>query len=120
MEEEKTTAQNLAGGAKDLKDHVSDFLGTYIELTGVRLAEKVIALASALINFAAIALLSFLFLFMLTFGLAWWIGDLINSHAGGFFIVAGFYLLCVILLISVGKKTFIPFLRNLVTRLIYD
>jgi putative superfamily III holin-X len=120
MEEERTKTQNLAEDAKDLKDHVSDFLETYVQLTAVKLTEKFINIASTVVNFTALAYLLFLFFFFIGFGLAWWVGSLVNSRAGGFFIVAGFYLICVIFLATAGKKTVIPLLRNLITRLMYD
>jgi hypothetical protein len=120
MEEEKTKTQNLAEEAADLKDHVTDFLETYVQLISIKLAQRVINLASTVINFTILAYLFFLFLFFIGFGLAWWVGGVVNSRAGGFFIVAGFFLLCIIFLMTIGKKTVIPFLRNVLTRLIYD
>src|SRR6516225_501335 len=120
MEEEKTKTQNLAEEAADLKDHVTDFLETYVQLISVKLAQRVINLASTVINFTTLAYLFFLFLFFIGFGFAWWMGGVLNSGVGGFFIVAGFFLLCIIFLMTIGKKTVIPFLRNVITRLIYD
>src|SRR5215831_15591755 len=118
--EEETKTQGLAEDAKDLKDHVSDFLETYVQLTALKLTQKLIDLASSVINFTVLASLFFLFFFFIGFGLAWWVGGLVNSRAGGFFIVAGFYLICILFLATAGKKTVIPFLRNVITRLMYD
>src|SRR5436190_21052168 len=115
MEEEKTKTENLADEAKDLKDHVSDFLETYVQLTALKLTQISINLASTAINFTALAYLVFLVLFFIGFGLAWWVGSLVNSRAGGFFIVAVFYLICIIFLATAGKRTVIPFLRNVIT-----
>jgi len=120
MEEEKTKTSGLEEEAKDLTEHVADFLETYFQLVSLRLAQRTITVVSTLINFAMIAVLCLFFIFFIGFGLAWWLGSVVNSRAGGFFIVAGVYLLCMLLSVVMGKKTIIPLLRNLITRLIYD
>jgi len=56
----------------------------------------------------------------LGFGLAWWLGDVINSRAGGFFIVAAFYLVVMIAMIIMRKRLIFPLLRNIITRKIYE
>ena|ERR1700730_2248715 len=120
MEEEKTRTTDLEEDAKDLTEHVADFLETYFKLTSVKLAQKTVTFVSSLVNFAVLAGLFFLFVFFAGLGLAWWLGTVVNSRAGGFFIAAGIYLLVMFLLMTIGKKTIIPFLRNVITRLIYD
>ncbi|MFI5187441.1 MAG: phage holin family protein [Chitinophagales bacterium] len=118
--EEETKTTNLKEEAKDLTEHVANFLETYLKLMGIRLAQKTITFVSSLVNFAILALLFFLVVFFLGFGLAWWLGTVVNSRAGGFFIVAGIYLTAMVFLMAMGKKTIIPFLRNLLTRLFYE
>ena len=53
-------------------------------------------------------------------GIAWWLGNAINSRPGGFFIVAAFYLVIMIVIIAMRKKVIFPFLRNIITRKIYE
>ncbi len=102
MSEEKTGTEEIKKDTKDLVEHVTDFLETYYQ------------------NSLILAFLCLLVISFSGFGLAWWLGDLINSRAGGFFIVAGIYLLIVVILIAMGKKVIFPFLRNLITRKIYE
>jgi hypothetical protein len=120
MEEEKTRAENLKDATKDLTEHVADFLETYLRLISIKLAQKSISVVSSLINFAAIAILCFFVFLFVSFGLAWWLGTLVNNRAGGFFIVGGIYLLCMIILIAIKNKIIFPYLRNVITRMIYE
>jgi len=120
MEEEKTKTEGIKESASDLVDHVTDFLETYYQYIAINVAQKSINLASGAINFVILIFLCLLIVSFTGFGLAWWLGDVINSRTGGFFIVAGFYLLVAVLLIVMRKKVIFPFLRNIITRKIYE
>ena len=121
MEEEKTKTEGIKESASDLVDHVTDFLETYYQYIGINVAQKSVNLASGAINFVIVIFLCLLDCFFLQVsGLAWWLGDVINSRPGGFFIVAGFYFVIMIAMIVMRKKLIFPFLRNLITRKIYE
>lgn len=120
MEETKSKTEEFTEDAKDLTDHIGDYLETYYKLITINVAQKGVNLASAIIN---AVVLCFLGLFTFTFiglGLAWWIGDLVNNRIGGFFITAGIFLVILIAFIIMRKKVIFPFLRNLITRKIYE
>src|SRR5690242_17282476 len=116
MEEETTKTEGIKESASDLVDHVTDFLETYYQYIAINVAQKSVNLASGAINFVVLVFLCLLIVSFIGFGLAWWLGDMINSRAGGFFIVAGLYLLIMILMITMRKKLIFPFLRNIITR----
>jgi len=120
MEEEKTKTENIKESADGLVDHVTDFLETYYQYIAINVAQKCINLASGAINFVVVIFLCLLIVSFAGFGLAWWLGDVINSRAGGFFIVAAFYLVIMIVMIVMRKKVIFPFLRNIITRKIYE
>ena len=121
MEEEKTkTEEGIKETASDLVDHVTDFLETYYQYIGINVAQKSVNLASGAINFVIVIFLCLLIVSFLGFGLAWWLGDVINSRAGGFFIVAAFYLVVMIAMIIMRKRLIFPLLRNIITRKIYE
>jgi hypothetical protein len=101
-------------------DHVTDFLETYYQYIGINVAQKSINLASGAINFVIVIFLCLLIVSFAGFGLAWWLGDVINSRAGGFFIVAAFYLVIMIAIIVMRKKLIFPLLRNIITRKLYE
>jgi hypothetical protein len=120
MEEEKTKTEGIKDTATDLVDHVTDFLETYYQYIGINVAQKSINLASGAINFVIVVFLCLLIVSFSGFGIAWWLGDVINSRAGGFFIVAAFYLVIMIAMIVMRKKLIFPFLRNIITRKLYE
>jgi hypothetical protein len=118
--EEETKTKTFEEEADDIKRHVVDFLETYVNLIAVKVAQKSINFTSSVINFAIVVLLGFLVVFFVGLGLAWWLGTIINNRAAGFFIVGGVYLLCIVIFIAMKKNTIFPFLRNLITRMIYE
>src|SRR5215212_9578759 len=120
MEEVKTTTQEIKEETKDLFDHATDYLETFFNLTVINIAQKGINIASGVINGVLLIFLSLFAVLFAGIGLAWWVGNLVNSRAGGFFIVAGFFLLVMVCIIAMRKKTIFPFLRNFLTRKIYD
>src|SRR5678816_4663779 len=82
MEEEKTKTEGIKESASDLVDHVTDFLETYYQYIAINVAQKSINLASGAINFVILIFLCLLIVSFTGFGLAWWLGDVINSRAG--------------------------------------
>lgn len=120
MQEQKTKTEEIKEEAKDIVNHVGDFLETYYELLTVRLAKSVVDITSSLINSIILALLGFLFLSFVSLGLAWWLGNVVDNRAGGFFITAGIYLVIIVAVIVMRKKLIFPFLRNFLTRKIYE
>ena len=120
MEEEKTKTEGIKESASDLVDHVTDFLETYYQYIAINVAQKSVNLASGAVNFVIVIFLCLLVVSFAGFGLAWWLGTVIDSRPGGFFLVAGFYLIIMIALIVMRKKLIFPFLRNLITRKIYE
>jgi len=120
MEQEKTQTEEIKEETKDLKEHIGDFLETYYQLLTINIAQKGINIASAIINAVILAFLCLLVISFIGVGLAWWLGNIINSRAGGFFFMAGIYLLVMLGLIAMRKKLIFPFLRNFITRKIYE
>src|SRR5215831_15261291 len=104
MEEQKTKTEEIKEEAKDIVNHVGDFLETYYQLLTVRLAQKVVDITSSFINSIILAFLGLLFLSFLSLGMAWWLGNVIDNRAGGFFITAGIYLVIIFLLVVMRKK----------------
>ena len=120
MEGEKTRAQEIKDGAKDPVEHIGDFLETYYQLLSINIAQKGINIASALINAVMLCFLGLFTFGLVSLGLGWWLGNVIGSRAGGFFITAGFYLIIMVVIMIMRKKVIFPFLRNLITRKIYE
>jgi hypothetical protein len=112
--------EGLQDKAKDLISHTGDYLETFYRLSILKFTQKATNVASAVIATVAICTLGVLVVLFGSFGLAWWLGDLIESRAGGFFIVAGFYLLVVLCIVLMRKKIVFPYLRNMIIRKFYE
>jgi len=104
----------------DLADHVEDFATTFYKLTVVKLTQKVTNVASNLLLVLSIAFFGFIIVLFGGIALAYWVGDLVGSRAGGFLITAGFFLLVLLIIAAIRKKIVFPYIRNLIIRKIYD
>lgn len=113
-------AQNIKKDAKDIINHTSDYLETFYKLSVVRATKKASDIASGVVNTVLLVFTSFCILLFLSVAAAWWLGDVFNSPALGFLTVAGFYLVLVIILITLRKKVISPFIKNSLISKIYE
>ena len=120
MEETKTRVEEIKQDTKDLFEHVTDYLETYYQLLTVTIAQKFVNIASGAVNAVILFILGLFTFGMISLGLGWWLGNLIDSRVGGFFLVAGLYILIMVAIILMRKKLIFPFLRNMFTRKIYE
>jgi len=104
----------------DLADHVEDFATTFYKLTVVKLTQKVTNVASNLLLVLSIAFFGFLIVLFGGVALAFWLGDLVGSLAGGFLITAGFFFIVLLIIAAIRKKVVFPYIRNLIISKIYD
>jgi hypothetical protein len=104
----------------DLADHVEDLAYTFYKLTVVNITQKATNAASNLLLVLSAAILGFLVITFLGVALALWLGDLIDSRAGGFLITGAFFGLVLLIIASIRKKIVFPYIRNLIIRKIYD
>jgi hypothetical protein len=104
----------------DLADHVEDLANTFYKLTVVNITQKATNAASNLLLVLSIAIIGFLIITFLGVALALWLGDLIDSRAGGFLITAAFFGIVLAIIASIRKKIVFPYIRNLIIRKIYD
>jgi hypothetical protein len=119
-EEQKTKVEEIKEDAKDLFEHVTDYLETYYQLITVTVAQKGINIASGIINAVILVILGLFAFGLISLGLSWWLGNAINSRVGGFFLVGGIYILLMVAIIVMRKKIIFPFLRNLFTKKLYE
>jgi hypothetical protein len=120
MEEPKTKVQEIKEDTKDLFEHITDYLETYYKLISITVVQKGINIASGIINTVILAVLGLFAFGLISLALGWWLGDLINSRIGGFFLMAGIYLVLIVAIIMMRKKIIFPFLRNLLTKKLYE
>ena len=113
-------AQNLKEDAKDILNHASDYAETFYKLNLVRLSRKVSDVASGVVNSVLIFFIGLCTLLFMSFAGAWWLGDVTNSRALGFLLIAVFYLLIIFILVLMRKKIISPFIRNTLIRKFYE
>jgi len=113
-------AQNLKEDAKDILNHAGDYAETFYKLNLLRLTKKVSDVASVVVNSLLIFFISLCILLFISFAGAWWLGDVVQNRALGFLLIAGFYLLIILVLILMRKKIISPFIRNTLIRKIYE
>jgi len=82
---------------------VSDIAETKIELAKLRVASKISVSLSSFIAIMMAVLLSVTAIIIISFGVAYFIGNRLNNLSYGFFIVGGFHVL-VCLLIYVNRR----------------
>jgi hypothetical protein len=119
-EQLKDKAEDLKDSAKDLTEHIGDMADTFYKLAVLNLTQKATNAAATGISVIVLCTFGVFFLIFGGIALGWWIGDLVGSRAGGFAIVAGFFLLLTICIVALRKKIVFPYFRNRIIRKVYD
>jgi hypothetical protein len=109
----KTAFTNLTDTARDVAD-------TYIKIGMARVTRKTADVAAGIVSTVLLALIGVMALVFGFIGLAFWIGSLINSTAGGFGIVAGFFALMALLIVTLKSSVINPMVRNMVVKKVYE
>ena len=123
MQEDLHTATekiSLKEAFVNLTDTARDVADTYVKLGMARVTRKAADVAAGLVSAVVLALVSLLAVIFGFIGLAVWVGNLINSLAGGFGIVAGFFVLLAVLIISLKSSVISPMIRNMVVKKVYE
>ena len=96
----KTLSDNLEKSG----DKAQEYIKNTTEYYKLRVFKTVTKGAISLINYLIIGFILFMILLFFSVGVALWLGDVIDSRYLGYFIVGGFYILVMILLIIFGKE----------------
>ena len=91
MEEKDNLLESLLDSAKE-------YGITSFELAKLKALDKATDVVSSLVPVTIVFVLVALFLLFLSLGVAFWLGDLLGKTFYGFFVVAGFYILCGLIL----------------------
>ncbi|HTF19675.1 MAG TPA: hypothetical protein VK658_16495 [Chryseolinea sp.] len=103
-----------------LIDAVGDMVETYRRLVNVRIVENAAVGGSLSIVGVLLLVMGVFVLLFSGLGAAWWIGDALQNMKAGFFIVGGFYLFILAILLLTASSVILPWLRNIIVRKIYD
>lgn len=75
-----------------------EYIETRIDLAKYKAIDKSSDIVSSLATTICITMVAVIFIFTATIGVALWIGDVLGKSYYGFFIVAGFYALAILIL----------------------
>ncbi|MDF2190277.1 hypothetical protein [Paraflavitalea sp. CAU 1676] len=103
----------------NLADNVMDFLETYYKLTLVNITDKGSGVASSVVTFMAVFIIGIFVILFIGLAIGTWLGQLLNSTIAGYFLVAGLFLLSMVLIWLFRKKLMIGF-RNFIIRKVYE
>jgi len=112
--------EDLKTKAGQLKDHVSEYAKTTVDLYKAKATKGASnAAAGVAIGVTAFFLALFFLVFLFT-GIAWWLAGVFNSNAWGFLCVAGFFLLLIVLIFALRRKVIVPMIRNAIISKVYE
>jgi hypothetical protein len=101
--EHNQNIKEKSGLLKGLLDNAEEYTRTSIELLKLKTLDVTSDFTSLLVSRLIVLIFLLIFVFMLTVGVALWLGDLLGKASYGFFIVAAFYgLIGVILYFPLG------------------
>jgi hypothetical protein len=113
MEELKTKAE-------DLTKNIKDYLDTKYKLTILKATDKATGIAAGGLAAFSILFLGIFVIFFAGIALGVWLGQLLDSYALGYLIVAAIFLLFIIILVMMRKRIVFPMIRNLIIRKLYE
>jgi len=94
------------------------YFETRFDIVALNAQDKVSEILSSIASTAVIALVGIFILFFTSVGVAWWVGELLNSPSIGFFCVAGFYLIVgILILINKDKWIKLPLINTLLKKI---
>lgn len=112
--------KELKNKTEVLAEHVTEYAETYMALSVLKATDKAAVLASLSITTMLVGVLGFFFLLFSGIGLGYWLGEQLNNMLAGFAIVAGFFALLAVVMITLKKNVILPFMRNLIIKSVYE
>lgn len=112
--------EDLKSKASDLTDSISEYVNTYYKLKVLNVADKATTIGSSAMSSVIVLFLGIFVLLFSGIALSIWLGELVESPALGYLIVAGFYLLLILILVALRKKIIFPMIRNSLINKLYE
>ena len=101
-------------------NNVTELVDAYRNLISVRMVEHTsLGISLSIIGILSMIMAVFVLLFA-GIGSAWWLGEYLQNMKAGFFIVGGFYAILFAILLATSPKIWIPRIRNLIIKKIYE
>jgi hypothetical protein len=99
-----------------IRKDVKEYLDLNLEIVKLSIAEAISRFLSSLIKVLIVILLASVVLLFLSIAAAFWLGDILNSTAAGFLIVAGFDLLLLLIFVLTARYSLEkPVIRSVIS-----
>ena len=105
---------------EDLIDSLKQYLMLNIEILKLEAINHVSRIGSSLVGLLVVGIFAFLFVFILSLGVGFYLSALLGDTYIGFVIVAGFYLILTIILFAGRKKIIEKPLRDKIIKKIFE
>lgn len=112
--------EELKSKASNLMDSVSEYAQTYYKYTVLQLTDKATGFTASLVAIVAVLFLGLFVLFFAGLALGIWLGSILDNPPAGYLIVAGFFLLLILLFVAFKKNLIFPYLRNWTINKLYE
>lgn len=115
------SANEIKERAVDVFDYTTEYLEARWNLGILNASEKTATTLASLITGIIVGIFGIIVLLFLSLGAAWMIGEKMNNHAAGFFLVAGFYAIVGIILYSIRDKFIkVPLINSFIKNLYHE
>ena len=102
----------------DLTDSITEYIQSYYKLTLLNAADKATSIAASTLASVAVLFLGIFVILFAGIALGIWLGDLLNSPALGYLLVAALFLLIIVIIVAMKKRIVFPVIRdNLINKL---
>jgi hypothetical protein len=112
--------KELKSKAGVLSESVTEYIQTYYKLSIIKITDKATGIAASVMSSLAVFFLGIFVLLFSGIALGIWLGEIVNSNALGYLLVAGIYLLIIIILVSLRKRIVFPMIRNLIINKLHE
>lgn len=92
----------------DLNKDIRSYINAKYDYLELRMLKKASKISIGVFKLFIICFLAVIVVTLLSFSASFWIGEKVHSYGGGFLIVAGFYLLVILIILLFGKMLFGP------------
>ena len=115
------SANEIKDRAVDVFDYATEYLEARWNLGVLNASEKTATTLSSIVAGVIMGIFGIIVLLFLSLGVAWLIGEAMNNHAAGFFIVAVFYAIVGGILYSIRDKFIkVPLVNSFIKNLYYE
>jgi hypothetical protein len=120
MQHIKEPPGKLKQTTQHLTEHLGELLESYYRLGVLNVTDKATVIASFTITILVVTILIMFALLFIGFGFGWWLGNQLQSMLAGFAIVAGVFILLVVMIMALRKRVLLPFIRNVIIKKVYE